>query len=79
MPCEPGFYKFSVFSSFVVRCFAVVSLDSGPTREQLDNLYMYDDILLQDDYLSRYLKENVHSNSDLDDIQDEVTLIDCLV
>lgn len=41
------------------RCFAVVSLESGPTREQLDNLYMY-------------LKDNVNNGTNLDDIQDEM-------
>lgn len=41
------------------RCYAVVSVEGGPSRESLDTLY-------------RYLKENVKSDTNLLDIQDEM-------
>lgn len=46
-------------SNLRARCFAVVSVEGGPTREALDSIYLY-------------LKENVHADTDLADIQDEV-------
>mmetsp|Transcript_14423 Transcript_14423/g.21668 ORF Transcript_14423/g.21668 Transcript_14423/m.21668 type:complete len:1392 (+) Transcript_14423:58-4233(+) len=46
-------------TSLRARCFAAVCMDNGPTREQLDNIYSY-------------LKENVNSDTVLDDIQDEM-------
>lgn len=41
------------------RCYAVVSVEGGPSRESLDTLY-------------RYLKENVKGDTNLLDIQDEM-------
>jgi hypothetical protein len=41
------------------RCYAVVSVEGGPSRESLDTMY-------------RYLKQNVKSDTNLLDIQDEM-------